>query len=153
MDVSFQLDALLAIGISAILGGLIGLERELLEKPAGLRTHILVSASASLLVVLGDVIINQFSYPEFVRSDPIRIIEAIIVGISFLGAGTIIQREREERVEGLTTSASVLMAAAIGAAVGLGQLVLASAVAVLVVFVNRALSLVERWLGTLDRRW
>lgn len=150
MSASLQVEALVGIGIAAILGGFIGLERELLKKPAGLRTHILVSASAALLLELGEVIINDFDYPDFVRSDPIRIIEAIIVGISFLGAGTIIQREREERVEGLTTAASVLMAAAIGAAVGLGQVLLGAAVAALVLFVNRALSVVERWLGTLD---
>lgn len=72
--------------------------------------------------------------------------EAIIVGISFLGVGTIIQREREARVEGLTTAASVLMAAAIW----LGQILLGTAVAALVLFVNRALFVVERWLGPLD---
>jgi len=88
-----------------------GLERELAQKPAGLRTHMLVAGASSLLVVLGDVMIANYSTSSFVQAiqtDPIRIMEAIITGISFLGAGTIIFRNQDETVEGLTTAASIL---------------------------------------------
>lgn len=114
--------------LAMLLGGLLGTERELARKPAGLRTHMLVSGAASLLMVLGDFMIESYSSGvavNAIRADPIRIIEAIITGISFLGAGTIIFRKPEDTVEGLTTAAAILYTAAIGITVALGQYLLA----------------------------
>ena len=129
-----------------------GLERELADKPAGLRTHMLVAGSSSLLVVLGDIMITNYggsSLGGVIRADPIRIMEAIITGISFLGAGTIIFRNRDETVEGLTTAASILFSAAIGIAVALQQYLLASFLTVIAIVILLGLGYIEgfvQWL-------
>jgi putative Mg2+ transporter-C (MgtC) family protein len=126
------------------LGALLGLERELAGKPAGLRTHMLVAGAAALLVAMGDVVIESIDREVDVRvaSDPMRIIEAVITGVSFLGAGTIIRRSGEDEVEGLTTAASILVTAGIGVAVALGQWIVAVALTVIVLLTLRAAHLV-----------
>ena len=129
-ELQTDLTYLLRIIISMILGGFIGLEREMAEKPAGLRTHVLVAGSATLLVILADLIISQFQAQEasnLIQSDPIRIFEAIMVGISFLGAGTIWQSEKGKKIEGLTTAASLFFTGALGIAVALEKYLLAIA--------------------------
>lgn len=138
-----------------LLGSLIGLERELADKPAGLRTHMLVCGASSLLVVLGDVmIVNYSSGPvvEAIQADPIRIMEAIITGISFLGAGTIIFRNRKESVEGLTTAASILFAAAIGITVALQEFMLASILTIIVIVILFGLGYIERLIKKLRQK-
>lgn len=77
-------------------------------------------------------------------SDPIRIVEAIVTGISFLGAGTIFRRDRSEQVEGLTTAATILLCAAVGISVALRQFVLAVGVTLLALFVLRGLTAIEK---------
>jgi len=124
-----ELEAIgLVIGAS-ILAGLIGLEREASEKPAGFRTHMLVGGAAALLVILGRELLASFEdlpgTESFLRADPIRIIEAIIVGVSFIGAGTILKVEDRHRVRYLTTAASILFSAGVGIAVALKQFYLA----------------------------
>lgn len=144
-----QLQILGSMALAMVLGGLIGAERELADKPAGLRTHMLVAAAAALLVGLGDVVVERFEgslAAGMVRSDPIRILQAIITGVSFLGAGTIIQRRGEKRVQGLTTAASVLLTAGIGVTVALAQYLLALGGTILTLVVLRTISLLERWL-------
>lgn len=127
-----ELILLAKIVLSAILGGIIGFEREVADKPAGLRTHMIVGASATLLVGLGTSIALSFPADRLmIRSDPIRIIEAIIVGISFLGAGTIFRQRDEDNVAGLTTAASLLFTAGIGIAIALDHFVLAGGVTLL----------------------
>ena len=140
-----QLDILFEILLALVFGGLIGLERETQEKPAGLRTHMLAAASATLFIALGNYVVNEFDYPGFVRTDPIRIIQAIIIGISFLGSGTIIQRDGGDYVQGLTTAASLLAAAGIGISVALRQFVLAAGTTIIILIVNRVLG----YLGSL----
>lgn len=131
--------------LAMILGGLIGYEREAADKPAGLRTHMLVAGAAALLTGLGHVLVVQFGVEEtFIRSDPIRIIEAIITGIAFLGAGTIVRHRGENEVEGLTTAASLLMAAAVGISVALQEFILAGGATVLVLVTLRGLKLIEK---------
>ncbi len=137
------------------LGGLMGLERELAQKPAGLRTHMLVAGASSLLVILGDVMIKHYggsSFGQVIRADPIRIMEAIITGISFLGAGTIIFRNRDETVEGLTTAASILFAAAIGIAVALQRYFLAGILTVIAIVILFGLGYIERFIRRLGKR-
>lgn len=119
-----------------------GLDREAARKPAGLRTHMLVSGAAALLVLLGQVMVRNYDakLASLLTSDPIRIIEAIITGVSFLGAGTIIRNQREgNQVEGLTTAASLLLAAAIGISVALSQWIVAVGLTLLVLVVLRFL--------------
>jgi putative Mg2+ transporter-C (MgtC) family protein len=132
--------------LAGLFGGLIGLERELADKPAGLRTHILVAMTAALLVALGGFVVREADFPNAVTTDPVRIIEAIIVGISFLGAGTILQRAHKGRVEGLTTAASILATAAIGIAVSLQLIWLAALTTLAILVVNRLLNPLEKWL-------
>ncbi len=129
-----------SLGLVALAGGLgaiIGLEREVSDKPAGLRTHIFVSAGAALLMLLGDAIVDNFEEQEanrIITADPIRVMQAIVIGISFLGAGTIIHQGKD-RVEGLTTAASVFLTAGIGIAVAVEHLVLAIGVTLFAVIV------------------
>jgi len=140
-----QLLLLRTVLIAMGLGAVIGFERESAGKPAGLRTHMLVAGAAALLVGLGEVTIAQYGAlqsSDALRSDPIRILEAVITGVSFLGAGTII-RDRAG-VRGLTTAASLLTAAATGAAVALSQLVLAAGVALAAFLILRVVPRIER---------
>jgi len=141
-----QLGMLGDVALAMLLGGLIGLEREFKDKPAGFRTLMLVAGAAALLVGLGDSLLERFGGSEFVRSDPIRIVEAIITGISFLGAGTIFRRSRDEQVEGLTTAAAILLSAAIGISVALHQFTLAVGVTALSLLVLYGLTFLEKWL-------
>lgn len=127
-----QVQILGSVFVAMILGGAIGFERENADKPAGLRTHMLVAGAATLLVSLGSALVATVEINDaMIRSDPIRIIEAIITGISFLGAGTIMRRRGEDSIEGLTTAASLLFVAGIGIAVGVDQYVLAVGMTVL----------------------
>jgi len=147
---------IIKVVLAMFLGGLIGLERELADKPAGLRTHMLVAGASTLLVVLGDIMIEQYSgsvFVDAVRADPIRIMEAIITGISFLGAGTIIFRNRKESVEGLTTAASILFSAAIGIAVALHQYLLAAFLTVIAIVILFGLGYIERFIKRLRHRF
>lgn len=126
-----ELISLGKIALACVFGAFVGIEREFADKPAGLRTHMLVCATAAFFVILAKVIINSFEFVSQVSIDPIRLIEAIVVGISFLGAGTILKYSRERTVEGLTTSASILSVSAIGIAVALDAYVLAVGVTLL----------------------
>lgn len=131
-----QLALLGHIVLAMVLGGVIGFEREHADKPAGLRTHMFVAGAAALLVGLSETVVTSSILPSsIVRSDPIRIIEAIITGISFLGAGTILRRKDQGDVEGLTTAASLLIVAGIGVAIGLEQFVLAVGMTILSIIV------------------
>ncbi len=143
---SGQLSILGTVGAAMLLGGIIGLDRELENKPAGLRTHMFVAGTAAMLVALSDVLLNRFSiqnYSEFLRADPIRIVEAIITGISFLGAGTIFRAGKGKGIEGLTTAASILICCAIGISAALEQWILAVGVTIFSVLILRGAAWLE----------
>ena len=146
-----DLTILLRVVLAMILGAAIGFERELANKPAGLRTHMFVAGAAALLVGLGEVVIAYFTvhneWSSVTRADPIRIIQSVIIGVSFLGAGTIIRPRSGDDVEGLTTAASLLFVAVIGICAGLGKVLLAGGSAVLVVATVAGLKWVESWLA------
>jgi len=142
-----QLSVLLTTAYAMVLGGLIGWERELKDRPAGFRTHMLVAGAAAMLVGLGDLLAVHFSaedYRELVRVDPIRLIEAVVAAVGFLGAGAIFRRSGGNSVSGLTTAASLLMVAAIGIAAGLRVHVLAFGATLLTLAVLLVLKWVER---------
>jgi putative Mg2+ transporter-C (MgtC) family protein len=144
-----QVQVLAYVALAMLLGAMIGLEREFADKPAGLRTHMLVAGAAALLVTLSDLMVKEFGADlgsQLVRADPIRIIEAVITGVSFLGAGTIIRSRSGRQVEGLTTAASILLAAALGICVALSQLALAIGVTVLALITLRGVNVLESWL-------
>lgn len=142
MEISTEFQMLGKIIAAAFLGGLVGIEREFAERPAGLRTHMLVGATAAFFVMLANRMIFSFDPQNIVTVDPVRVIEAIVVGVSFLGAGTIFKytRQGEGVVEGLTTSASILSVAAIGIAVAMNAFILAVGAALLNLFINWGLA-------------
>lgn len=156
MELDLILNPIIKVTYAMFLGGVMGLERELAQKPAGLRTHILVAGASSLLVVLGNVMITNYSaiaaFEGAIQTDPIRIIEAIITGISFLGAGTIIFRDKDETVEGLTTAASILFVAAIGISVALERYLMAAILTVLAIVILYGLGYIERFISKIRQR-
>lgn len=145
-----DLSVLFRLLVSGALTALLGWEREARGRPAGLRTHVLVGLSATLFVALGDVIVFRYADVENVRPDPIRVIEAIVAGVSFIGAGTIFFARGEQRVAGLTTAASLLATAGVGATVGLHLYALAVFTTLALLFVLSALRLLEKRLHTDD---
>jgi putative Mg2+ transporter-C (MgtC) family protein len=109
-------DLLLRLGTAALLGSLIGLERQRLDKAAGLRTHMLVSVGSALVMIVSAYGFDRVIDPGRVALDPSRVAAQVVSGIGFLGAGTIVVRKQS--VHGLTTAASVWAVAAIGLAAG-----------------------------------
>lgn len=137
---------LLTTAFAMLLGGVIGYERELKDRPAGLRTHMLIAGAAALLVGLADMLAERFTveqYRDLIRVDPVRIIEATVAAVGFLGAGAIFRRGNGGGIAGLTTAASMLMVAAIGIAAGLHHYLLGLGVTLLTLFVLRVLAWVE----------
>lgn len=110
-------------GLALLLSAVIGLERELRQKSAGLRTHTLVGAGAALFMLISKYGFSDVLDPRLVVLDPSRIAAQIVTGVGFLGAGLIFVRQ--DAVRGLTTAASVWVTAAVGAAAGAGLPVLA----------------------------
>jgi putative Mg2+ transporter-C (MgtC) family protein len=105
--------------LAAALGAVIGIEREWRNRPAGLRTHMLVCLAAALIALLTIEITHvPFFQDEAIRVDPIRLIEAVTAGVAFLAAGMIFFAKGE--VHGLTTGAGMWLAGAVGLACGLG---------------------------------
>lgn len=103
------------IATAAMLGGLLGIERERAGKAAGTRTHMLVALGAAIFVM--------FPVEEGMsKSDLSRVIQGVAAGIGFIGAGTILKREDADQIQGLTTAASIWLTGAIGLAVGAGHL-------------------------------
>ena len=113
-------EALLRLALAAALGGLIGVERELREREAGLRTHLLVALGSALFTIVGAYGFHEFlsTGASVVRADPTRIAAQIVTGIGFLGAGAIIRQGIS--VRGLTTAATLWVVAAVGLAAGAG---------------------------------
>lgn len=127
--------------LAAILGGLVGLEREYKRKEAGLRTCCLVSLGATLFTTISFQVFNLFLAKPGITFDPTRIIGQIVLGAGFLGAGVIIYRE--DRVGGLTTAVGVWVVAAIGTAVGAGLYFPAIFVTFLALLILAGLRLLE----------
>lgn len=125
------------LGIAVILGGVIGYERERRGKAAGLRTHMLVSLGAALFVLAplqGGMHVNDLS----------RVLQGVISGIGFLGAGAIIKWSSEGEIKGLTTAATIWLTAAIGVAAGMGKELIAIFSALLALVILDLLHRVER---------
>lgn len=126
----------LRITVAVILGGIIGLEREMKNRPAGFRTYMLVSIGACMAMI-----INQYIYQVMGSSDPTRIGAQVVSGIGFLGAGTIIVTPRNH-IKGLTTAAGLWTAACIGLALGIG---LYEAALVAAAAVYAVLTILHHW--------
>ncbi len=145
-SMSLQVNIVVNIALSMLLGALVGLERELENKPAGLRTHMLVAGAATLFVSLGSILVQHYVRyvgEAIVRSDPVRIVQATVIGVSFLGAGTIFFRQTHNYIEGLTTAASILFTTGVAVAVALYQYVVALGATLLILITLRAVGLLE----------
>lgn len=129
--------------LAAVLGALVGLEREWRNRPAGLRTHILVclSTTAIALIAIEITHVDDFAGQE-IRIDPLRLIEATTAGVAFLAAGLIFFAKGD--IQGLTTGAGMWLAGAMGLAVGLGFWQIAVVMTVLALVVLGALQAVQR---------
>lgn len=139
-----QWDLVLRLIVATVLGGLIGLERETGKRPAGLRTYMLVCLGSALFTVL-----SIYAFPmEGVTRDPARVAAQIVVGIGFLGAGTL-WRSRN-MVHGLTTAAGLWVVAAIGMAVGSGFVLLSVISTILVLVILTVLRRVEQYIPPLQ---
>ncbi|MCB0967360.1 MAG: MgtC/SapB family protein [Ilumatobacter sp.] len=114
----------LRLGAAAVLGGLLGVQREAHGRDAGLRTHMLLALGAALFAVVSTTGFDDFIVADRsstnVVVDPGRIASYVAAGVGFIGGGTILKREQAGEVKGLTTAASLWVAAAIGVACGLG---------------------------------
>ena len=129
----------LRLSLSVIFSGLIGLERQMYRRTAGLRTHILVCLGACLIMLTSLYVFDI--YKDKVPSDPARLAAGIITGIGFLGAGTIIRYGEE--VKGLTTAASLWVIAAIGMGIGCGFYTASIATTIIVLSVLLLLRRIE----------
>ena len=105
---------LMRLGLALILGGILGFERELSRRDAGMRTHMMVSVGAALFVVVP-------LQAGFSQDNMSRVLQGLVSGIGFLGAGAIIKLSAEREVRGLTTAASLWLSAGVGVAAGLGR--------------------------------
>lgn len=114
------------VSLAALLGGCIGYERRNAGKTAGIRTHMLVAASAALAVGLGELVVAQAG-----TGDPTRMMHAVVTGVGFIGGGMIYTQKRARGPYGLTSAATVVLVAGIGMAAGAGAPLLAGAGAVL----------------------
>jgi putative Mg2+ transporter-C (MgtC) family protein len=146
VDWHAQLAVVTTTGYAMVLGGVIGFEREMKNRPAGFRTHMLVAGAASLLLGIGLLVLADPTIPQLMRVqiDPLRLMEAVVAGVSFIGAGSIFAARRHDTVAGVTTAASLLMVAVIGAAAGLHYHWLALAATVLTLLVLNTLNALER---------
>jgi putative Mg2+ transporter-C (MgtC) family protein len=127
------------IGAAALLGGVLGLEREWKGHWAGLRTHMMVSIGCSVFVLCGlEVASDQ-------KESVTRVIQGIASGIGFLGAGTILKLDQKQEIKGLTTASSIWLAAALGTIAGMAEYALAVAAALISLFVLGALGPMEKF--------
>jgi putative Mg2+ transporter-C (MgtC) family protein len=135
---------LIRVIVATLLGAIVGLQREKAGKPAGLRTHMLVSLGTTVVVLAcaaGTMSMDGLS----------RVVQGIVTGIGFIGAGSILKLSEQAEIRGLTTAAGLWMTAAIGIAVGLGVLGVALVGTFLTVIVLSLVGVIEdRW-GTSDK--
>ena len=128
--------------LSTALGTLVGFERQMGRKPAGLRTHVLVCLGSTMFVLLAPHAMRSFGMTQF---DPTRIVHGVVTGVGFLGAGSILRQEGY--VHGLTTAASIWMVSAIGVAVGVHAYTLAVTGTILALVVLEGFRWVERFMA------
>jgi len=134
-----NLNIFLQLIVAALLGGVIGIERSVAHKTAGMRTYALVSMSASLFIIISNVVTTQ--YIGITNFDPLRVASQVVVGIGFIGAGLI--SFKRSKLRGLTTAAGLWMAAGIGMAVGYELYAIAVFVSALTIFIFTIMWIIE----------
>jgi putative Mg2+ transporter-C (MgtC) family protein len=136
-----EMEIVLRLLLAAAAGAAIGVEREMKDRPAGLRTHMLTALAAAVFTILT----FEIHQAAKTTTDPARVVEAVTAGVAFLAAGAIIQSRRG--VHGLTTGAAMWMAGALGVACGAGYYAIAVIATVLTVLILAALKRLDAWLG------
>lgn len=139
-DIKQMVSLLTRLVIAMICGAVIGAQREAIGKPAGLRTHMLVALGGALFVLAPLNVGMELDGMS-------RVIQGIITGIGFLGAGAILKLQQERAIEGLTTAAGIWMTAAVGVAAGLGRLGLALVSTILTWIILGLISKIETWMN------
>ena len=137
-----QLSVIIDAKIAAVLGSLIGWERDRAGKSAGPRTMALVGSASAAIVAIGAVMDVAAKY-----GDPTRALHAIITGIGFLGAGLIFTDKRSSGIQGVTTAATVFSTAAVGVAVGLGFQVVGAGLTLVILIILRSTQVIEKSLN------
>lgn len=139
-------DIIIRLGAAAILGGIVGFERDLHHKVAGLRTHALVALGSALFMIVSIQVFEQ--YKGMTQVDPSRIAAQVVTGVGFLGAGSIIRASGG--IKGLTTAAGIWSASAIGLASGLGYFEAAFIATIILLAVLIVFSWIGRRYGARD---
>ena len=131
-----DLDYLLRLVVAIVLSGVLGWERGSTGKSAGLRTHMTIGMGAALFIILPEVLITHFrAFGDAVKFDPDRVVQGVVAGVSFIGAGTIFVSRGRNHVRGLTTAASVWTTTGIGMCAGMGRFGLATGATALLMVV------------------
>ena len=141
-----ELWVLLDLIIAIILTGIIGIERELKDKPAGFSANMMVGVAAALLVSIGNFVTEDYATHGFannLRFDPLRIIKAIVVGVGFIGGGTVLKLHKKEKVTHLTSAATILMSTGVGIAVGTQKYIIAVGLTLVVYIINHKIHKLE----------
>lgn len=133
---------LLRLIIAVLLGGSLGIERQLRGHWAGIRTHMMVSLGAAIFTIAAIT-----TAPNDLH-DVTRVIQGIAAGIGFLGAGTILKLSNEVKIKGLTTASSIWLAAALGTVAGMGEYALAAAAGLIAIVVLASLRPITKAIGT-----
>ncbi|CAB4589344.1 MAG: hypothetical protein F2703_01610 [Actinobacteria bacterium] len=139
IDIWLQLSVVVDAMIAAVLGSLIGWERDRAGKSAGPRTMALVGSASAAIVAIGAVLDVQAQY-----GDPTRALHAIITGIGFLGAGLIFTDKHSTGIQGVTTAATVFSTAAVGVAVGLGFQIVGAGLTLVILIILRSTQVIEK---------
>lgn len=140
MNIGYEAELLLRVLVAGLFSGALGWERQSAGKPAGFRTLLLVGMAACLFVVAGEAAaVNYPASSASLRIEPFALIQAVAVGIGFLGSGVVFLSRDGSRVIGLTTAASVWATAAIGVTVGFGRYILATGTTILILITLRVL--------------
>jgi putative Mg2+ transporter-C (MgtC) family protein len=144
------MDAVVRLLLAALLGAVVGADREFHDKPAGLRTHALVSVGAALATVTSLLLAGSSGLLDANAAS--RVLQGVLAGVGFVGVGVILQRNDSRGVHGLTTAASVWVVASVGVAAGLGQWRLGLATTIIVLLLLVAERPVERIFRARQRR-
>jgi len=139
IDIWLQLSVIIDTMIAAVLGSLIGWERDRAGKSAGPRTMALVGSASAAIVAIGAVVGAQAQF-----GDPTRALHAIITGIGFLGAGLIFTDKHSTGIQGVTTAATVFSTAAVGVAVGLGFQIVGAGLTLIILIILRSTHVIEK---------
>ncbi|MCC6290648.1 MgtC/SapB family protein [Candidatus Nomurabacteria bacterium] len=135
VTVSSNWDIIIKLVLAVVLGGALGIERTLAGKTAGMRTYALVSLGSALFIIVSTLVAQQYIAQGIRSFDPLRVASQIVVGIGFLGAGSIIFRDGARKLSGLTTAAGIWVSSGIGMAIGFGFFTLGLLVSILTLLI------------------